>query len=59
MQQRLNIVVFNYAAVARLDKGEYVVKEATMAKLKSTKVADEAIYSCLQMLGGGIWKSIL
>lgn len=44
--------VFNYAAVARLDKGEYVVKEATMAKLKSTKVADEAIYSCLQMLGG-------
>ncbi len=44
--------VFNYAAVARLDKGEYVVKEATMAKLKSTKVSDETIYSCLQMLGG-------
>lgn len=44
--------VFNYAAVDRLNKGEYVVKEATMAKLKSTKVADETIYSCLQMLGG-------
>ncbi|VXA92493.1 Butyryl-CoA dehydrogenase [Flavobacterium sp. 9R] len=44
--------IFNYAAVARLDIGEYVVKEATMAKLKSTKVADETIYSCLQMLGG-------
>ena len=44
--------VFNYAAIARLNKGEYVVKEATMAKLKSTKVADDAIYSCLQMLGG-------
>lgn len=44
--------LFNYAAVARLDKGEYVVKEATMAKLKSTKVADQAIYDCLQMLGG-------
>ncbi|WP_445455401.1 acyl-CoA dehydrogenase family protein [Flavobacterium sp. HNIBRBA15423] len=44
--------LFNYSAVARLDKGEYVVKEATMAKLKSTKVADETIYSCLQMLGG-------
>ncbi|MFK7001402.1 acyl-CoA dehydrogenase family protein [Flavobacterium oreochromis] len=44
--------VFNYAAVARLNKGEYVVKEATMAKLKSTKVADLAIYDCLQMLGG-------
>jgi acyl-CoA dehydrogenase len=44
--------VFNYDAVAKLNKEEYVVKEATMAKLKSTKVADEAIYSCLQMLGG-------
>ena len=44
--------IFNYAAVARLNKGEYVVKEATMAKLKSTKVADQAIYDCLQMLGG-------
>ena len=44
--------IFNYAAIARLDKGEYVVKEATMAKLKSTKVADDAIYTCLQMLGG-------
>ena len=44
--------VFNYAAVARLNAGEYVVKEATMAKLKSTKVADQAIYDCLQMLGG-------
>ncbi|SFA75090.1 Acyl-CoA dehydrogenase [Flavobacterium swingsii] len=47
-----HIKVFNYAAIARLDKGEYVVKEATMAKLKSTKVADQAIYDCLQMLGG-------
>ena len=44
--------IFNYAAVARLNKGEYVVKEATMAKLKSTKVADLAIYDCLQMFGG-------
>jgi acyl-CoA dehydrogenase len=44
--------IFNYAAVARLNQGEYVVKEATMAKLKSTKVADLAIYDCLQMLGG-------
>lgn len=44
--------VFNYSAMDRLNKGEYVVKEATMAKLKSTKVADETIYSCLQMLGG-------
>lgn len=44
--------IFNYAAVTRLNNKEYVVKEATMAKLKSTQVADETIYSCLQMLGG-------
>jgi alkylation response protein AidB-like acyl-CoA dehydrogenase len=42
--------VFNYAVVARLDKGEYVVKKLN-GWLKS-KVADEAIYSCLQTLGG-------
>jgi alkylation response protein AidB-like acyl-CoA dehydrogenase len=42
--------VFN-SRCCTIDKGEYVVKEATMAKLKP-KVADEAIYSCLQMLGG-------
>ncbi len=44
--------IFNYSTIDRLNKGEYVVKEATMSKLKSTKVADETIYSCLQMLGG-------
>ncbi len=43
---------FNYNTIKRLDAGEYVVKEATMSKLKSTKVADEAIYDCLQFLGG-------
>jgi len=43
---------FNYAITYRLDKGEYVVKEATMSKLKSTKMADEVIYQCLQFLGG-------
>jgi acyl-CoA dehydrogenase len=44
--------LFNYATIARLDQGDYVVKEATMSKLKSTKVADDVMYSCLQMLGG-------
>lgn len=43
---------FNYVTTQRLDKGEYVVKEATMSKLISTKVADEVAYDCLQMLGG-------
>jgi alkylation response protein AidB-like acyl-CoA dehydrogenase len=43
---------FNYVTAQRLDRGEYVVKEATMSKLISTKVADEVAYDCLQMLGG-------
>lgn len=43
---------FNYSVAYRLSKGEYVVKQATMSKLKSTKMADEVIYQCLQFLGG-------
>ncbi|MBC3757477.1 acyl-CoA dehydrogenase family protein [Hyunsoonleella sp. SJ7] len=43
---------FNYAVAHALGKGEYVVKEATMSKLKSTKMADEVVYECLQFLGG-------
>ena len=43
---------FNYVTAKRLDGGEYVVKEASMSKLQSTKMADEVIYDCLQMLGG-------
>jgi alkylation response protein AidB-like acyl-CoA dehydrogenase len=43
---------FNYAVTYRLNRGEYVVKEATISKLKSTKMADEVIYECLQFLGG-------
>lgn len=43
---------FNYAVAANLGQGDYVVKEASMSKLKSTKMADEIIYNCLQMLGG-------
>jgi alkylation response protein AidB-like acyl-CoA dehydrogenase len=46
------IKTFNYHVANRLNKGEYVVKEATMSKLQSTKVADEVIYDCLQFLGG-------
>ncbi|MFK5982390.1 MAG: acyl-CoA dehydrogenase family protein [Flavobacteriaceae bacterium] len=44
--------VFNYHTVKRLNAGEYVVKEATMAKLTATKMADDVIYQCLQLLGG-------
>ena len=44
--------VFNYNIADQLNKGEYVVTEASMSKLLSTKMADEVIYDCLQMLGG-------
>ncbi len=43
---------FNYAVAKQLDEGHYVVKEASMSKLLSTKIADEGINSCLQFLGG-------
>jgi len=43
---------YNYTVAHRLNKGEYVVKEATISKLRSTKMADKVIYQCLQFLGG-------
>jgi len=43
---------YNYSVAYRLNKGEYVVKEATISKLRSTKMADEVAYQCLQFLGG-------
>lgn len=43
---------FNYTIAKRMDMGDYVVKEASMSKMLSTKIADETIYDCLQFLGG-------
>jgi acyl-CoA dehydrogenase len=43
---------FNYSIVKRMIDGVYVVKEASMSKLMSTKIADDVIYKCLQFLGG-------
>jgi alkylation response protein AidB-like acyl-CoA dehydrogenase len=43
---------FNYSVAKRLDEGQYIVKEASMSKLLSTKMADNVIYECLQLLGG-------
>ena len=43
---------YNYSIAKRLDDGQYVVKEASMSKLLSTKMADEVIYEALQLLGG-------
>lgn len=43
---------FNYSIAKRLNEGTYVVKEASMAKMLSTKMADSVINDALQMLGG-------
>ena len=43
---------YNYSVAYKMNKGEYVVKEATISKLQSTKMADEVAYQCLQFLGG-------
>jgi alkylation response protein AidB-like acyl-CoA dehydrogenase len=43
---------YNYSVAYRLNKGEYAVKEATISKLRSTKMADKVAYVCLQFLGG-------
>ena len=43
---------YNYGVVYKMNSGEYVVREATISKLKSTKMADEVAYDCLQFLGG-------
>ena len=43
---------YNYSVAFKMERGEYVVKEATISKLRSTKMADEVAYECLQFLGG-------
>lgn len=43
---------YNYGVIYNMEKGGYVVREATIAKLKSTKMADDMAYECLQFLGG-------
>ena len=43
---------YNYGVIYNMEKGGYVVREATVAKLKSTKMADDMAYECLQFLGG-------
>lgn len=43
---------FNYNIAEQVDKGGYPVREASMSKLVSTRIADEVIYQCLQYLGG-------
>nr|WP_299344520.1 acyl-CoA dehydrogenase family protein [Allomuricauda sp.] len=43
---------YNYMVAQKLNDAEYCVKEATISKLMSTKMADKVVDGCLQMLGG-------
>lgn len=43
---------FCYSIYERYQNGEYPVKEASMAKLLGTQLADRVITQCLQMFGG-------
>lgn len=43
---------FIYTIADRYQAGDYVVKEAAMAKLLGTQLSDKVVYDCLQMFGG-------
>ena len=43
---------FVYNVYHRFSNGDYVVKEASMAKLVCTQLADKVTFECLQMFGG-------
>ncbi len=43
---------FMYHLYARFEAGEYLVKEASMAKLIATQLSDKVTFECLQMFGG-------
>lgn len=44
--------IFVYDLYKRYQQGDYIVKEASMAKLLGTQLADRVITQCLQMFGG-------
>ena len=43
---------FTHITSYRLSKGEFVVKECSMLKLKTSDLINEMAYKCLQMFGG-------
>lgn len=43
---------FIYSLCQRFQDGEYMVKEASMAKLLATQLSDRVVTQCLQMFGG-------
>lgn len=44
--------IFVYDLYKRFEEGDYLVKEASMAKLLATQLADRVATQCLQMFGG-------
>ncbi len=44
--------VFVYTLYQRFDKGDYIIKEAAMAKLVGTQLSDKVCYECMRMFGG-------
>ncbi len=46
------VKTFSYQVAKNLQDGVYVVKEACMSKLQATRVSDNVMYECLQLLGG-------
>jgi len=43
---------FVYSLYRRHDAGDYIVKEAAMAKLVATQLSDKVCYECMRMFGG-------
>lgn len=44
--------VFVYTLYQRFGRGEYIIKEAAMAKLVATQLSDKVCYECMRMFGG-------
>lgn len=44
--------VFVYTLYQRFDKGDYIIKEAAMAKLVGTQLSDKVCYECMRIFGG-------
>ncbi len=44
--------IFVYSLYKRFEKGEYLIKEAAMAKLVATQSSDKVCYECMRIFGG-------
>lgn len=44
--------VFVYTLYQRFEKGDYIIKEAAMAKLVGTQLSDKVCYECMRIFGG-------